>query len=153
MAKAQENPSQQTAAQYDTIIIGAGIAGMYQLYKLRQADHSVRVFEAGSDVGGTWYWNRYPGARCDISSYHYSFSFSEEIQQEWSWSEKYAAQPEILAYLGFVADRLNLRQDINFETRVISSDYDEASQRWTIKTNKGHTVICKYYISGVGTLS
>ena len=143
-----------TVSHVDAVVVGAGFAGLYMLHTLRdKLDLEAAVFEAADDVGGTWYWNRYPGARCDISSYHYSFSFSEEIQQEWSWSEKYAAQPEILAYLGFVADRLNLRQDINFETRVISSDYDEASQRWTIKTNKGHTVICKYYISGVGTLS
>ena len=144
----------KTTIHTDAVVVGAGFAGLYMLHTLRdKLGMKAEVFEAADDVGGTWYWNRYPGARCDISSYHYSFSFSEEIQQEWSWSEKYAAQPEILAYLGFVADRLNLRPDINFETRVISSDYNEATHRWTIKTDKGHTVICKYYISGVGTLS
>ena len=146
--------TQTNTTHTDAVVVGAGFAGLYMLHTLRdKLGMKAEVFEAADDVGGTWYWNRYPGARCDISSYHYSFSFSEEIQQEWSWSEKYAAQPEILAYLGFVADRLNLRPDINFETRVISSDYDKDTQRWTIKTDKGHTVICKYYISGVGTLS
>lgn len=143
-----------TVSYVDAVVVGAGFAGLYMLHTLRdKLKMNAAVFEAAGDVGGTWYWNRYPGARCDISSYHYSFSFSEEIQQEWSWSEKYAAQPEILAYLGFVADKLDLRGNINFETRVISSSFDDSSQRWTIKTDKGHTVVCKYYISGVGTLS
>jgi cyclohexanone monooxygenase len=138
----------------DAVVVGAGFAGLYMLHTLRdKLGMSAEVFEAADDIGGTWYWNRYPGARCDISSYHYSFSFSKEIEQEWNWAEKYAAQPEILAYLGFVADKLNLRKDITFETRVISSEFNENSNRWTIKTNKGHTVVCKYYISGVGVLS
>lgn len=138
----------------DAVVVGAGFAGLYMLHTLRdKLGMKAEVYEAADDVGGTWYWNRYPGARCDIPSYHYSFSFSEDIQQEWSWSEKYAGQAEILDYLRFVADKLNLRDDITFETRVISSDFDEQTNRWTIKTNRGHTVICKYYISGVGTLS
>lgn len=143
-----------TTTHTDAVVVGAGFAGLYMLHTLRdKLSMKAEVFEAADDVGGTWYWNRYPGARCDISSYHYSFSFSEEIQQEWSWSEKYAGQAEILDYLGFVADKLDLRDDITFETRVISSDFDERTNRWTIKTDRGHTVICKYYISGVGTLS
>lgn len=138
----------------DAVVVGAGFAGLYMLHTLRdKLGMRAEVFEAADDVGGTWYWNRYPGARCDISSYHYSFSFSEEIQQEWSWSEKYGAQQEILAYLGFVADKLNLRKNITFETRVISSEFNEKNNRWTIKTSEGHTVVCKYYISGAGTLS
>jgi len=138
----------------DAIVVGAGFAGLYMLHTLRdKLGMKTAVFDAADDVGGTWYWNRYPGACCDIASYHYSFSFSEEIQQEWSWSEKYAAQPEILAYLGFVADKLKLRQDITFETRVVASDFDERTQRWIIKTDQGDTVVCKYYISGAGTLS
>jgi len=138
----------------DAVIVGAGFAGLYMLHTLRdKLGMRVAVFEAADDVGGTWYWNRYPGARCDIDSYNYSFSFSEEIQQEWSWSEKFAAQPEILAYLGFVANKLKLRDSINFETRVIASDFDEIANRWIIKTDKGHSIVCKYYISGVGVLS
>jgi len=143
-----------TVIHTDAVVVGAGFAGLYMLHTLRdKLGMRAEIFEAADDVGGTWYWNRYPGARCDISSYHYSFSFSEEVQQEWCWSEKYAAQPEILAYLGFVADKLKLRNDITFETRVISSDFNENTNRWTIKTDKGHTVVCKYYISGVGVLS
>ncbi|WP_417539916.1 flavin-containing monooxygenase [Marinobacter sp.] len=143
-----------TIIHTDAVVVGAGFAGLYMLHTLRdKLGMKAEVFETADDVGGTWYWNRYPGARCDIASYHYSFSFSEEVQQEWTWSEKYAGQAEILDYLRFVANKLDLKDDITFETRVISSDFDERTNRWTIKTDRGHTVICKYYISGVGTLS
>ncbi|WP_323754183.1 NAD(P)/FAD-dependent oxidoreductase [Marinobacter sp.] len=143
-----------TIIHTDAVVVGAGFAGLYMLHTLRdKLGLKAEVFETADDVGGTWYWNRYPGARCDIASYHYSFSFSEEVQQEWTWSEKYAGQAEILDYLRFVANKLDLKDDITFETRVISSDFDERTNRWTIKTDRGHTVICKYYISGVGTLS
>jgi cyclohexanone monooxygenase len=103
---------------YDAIIAGGGFAGMYMLHRLRNLGMRVKVFEAASDVGGTWYWNRYPGARCDVTSVDYSYSFSNEIQQEWTWTEKYAAQPEILRYANFVADKLDLRKDIQFDTRA-----------------------------------
>src|SRR5687768_210444 len=105
------------------------------LHRTRGLGLSVRVFEAGDDVGGTWYWNRYPGARCDIESIDYSYSFSDELQQEWEWSERYASQPEILRYVNHVADRFNLRRDITFETRVTAAHFDEASSRWAIETD------------------
>jgi cyclohexanone monooxygenase len=100
------------AETYDVVVVGAGFAGMYMLHRLRKQGLSVRVYEQGGDVGGTWYWNRYPGARCDIESMQYSYSFSDELQQEWDWSERYAPQPEILKYANHVADRFNLRPDI-----------------------------------------
>src|SRR5882672_6660464 len=103
---------------FDAVIVGAGFAGMYMLHRLRGMGFSVRVFEAGSGVGGTWYWNRYPGARCDVESMQYSYQFSDELQQEWEWTERYATQPEILDYANHVADRFDLRRDIEFDTRV-----------------------------------
>ena len=110
-----------SSADVDVVVVGAGFAGLYALRKLRDTMNlSTRVFEAGSDVGGTWFWNRYPGARCDIESVHYSYSFDEDLQQEWQWSEKFAGQPEILRYLEHVADRFDLRKDITFDTRVDS---------------------------------
>ena len=112
------------AAQYDAIIIGAGMSGMYQLYRLRLLGMSVRVFESGGDVGGTWYWNRYPGARFDSESYSYGYSFSEELLKEWEWQEHFSAQPETLRYLNFVADKFDLRSDIEFNCRVAKAAYD-----------------------------
>ena len=109
----------------DAVVVGAGFAGMYMLHRLRGLGLSARVFEAGAGVGGTWYWNRYPGARCDVESMDYSYSFSEELQQEWEWTERYATQPEILRYLEHVADRFDLRRDIRFETRVTGATWDE----------------------------
>jgi len=106
---------------YDAIIVGAGLAGIYQLYKLREQGLTAKVFEAGDGVGGTWYWNRYPGARCDVESLEYSYSFSEELEQEWQWTERYPRQPEIMKYLNHVTDRFDLRKDIQFETRVTSA--------------------------------
>ncbi len=110
---------------FDAVVVGAGFAGMYMLHRLRGLGFSARVFEAGGGVGGTWYWNRYPGARCDVESMQYSFSFSEELDQEWNWSEKYAPQPEILSYANHVADRFDLRRHIVFDTRVIAATFDE----------------------------
>src|SRR6202035_652706 len=106
------------AQTYDVVVVGAGFAGMYMLYKLRGLGLKVRVYEQGGGVGGTWYWNRYPGARCDVESMQYSYSFSEELQQEWDWSERYSSQPEILAYANHVADRFGLRENIQFNTCV-----------------------------------
>src|SRR5512140_3204698 len=119
---------------YDVVVVGAGFAGMYMLHRLRKQGFSVRVYEQGGDVGGTWYWNRYPGARCDVESMQYSYSFSEELQQEWNWSERYAPQPEILKYANHVADKLDLRRDILFDTRVTEARFDEAASRWTVRT-------------------
>jgi len=139
--------------EYDAVIVGAGFAGMYMLYRLRGLGLSARVFEAGSDVGGTWYWNRYPGARCDIESLDYSYSFSEELQQEWSWSERFAAQPEILRYAQHVAERFDLRRDIQFNTRVVAALWDEPASRWNIETDQGERVSARFCIMATGCLS
>src|SRR3954462_5500150 len=143
----------ETATVYDAIIVGAGFAGMYMLHRLRGLGFSARVFEAGGGVGGTWYWNRYPGARCDVESMQYSFSFSEELDQEWSWSEKYAPQPEILTYANHVADRFDLRRHIVFDTRVIAATFDENAKCWHIETDRGDRVRAKFCIMAVGCLS
>ncbi|HSB40653.1 MAG TPA: NAD(P)/FAD-dependent oxidoreductase [Methylomirabilota bacterium] len=137
----------------DAIVVGAGFAGMYMLHRLRELGLTVRVYEAGKGVGGTWYWNRYPGARCDVESMDYSYSFSEELQQEWRWTERYAAQPEILRYANHVADRFDLRRDIQFETRVRSAVFDEASRRWTVETDRGDRVSARFCIMATGCLS
>ena len=116
---------------YDVIIIGAGMSGLYQLHRLRQLGVRARVFEAGTDVGGTWYWNRYPGARFDSESYSYGYSFSQELLQEWDWSEHFAGQPETLRYINYVADKFDLRRDIQFQSRVTAAVYDEGTRSWT----------------------
>jgi cyclohexanone monooxygenase len=139
--------------QIDAIIVGAGFAGLYALYRLRGLGFSVRVFEAGDGVGGTWYWNRYPGARCDVESMDYSYSFSDELQQEWRWTERYASQPEILSYINHVADRFDLRRDVQLSTRVTSAVYDEAASRWTIETDRGDRVTARFCIMATGCLS
>jgi cyclohexanone monooxygenase len=137
----------------DAVVVGAGFAGMYMLHRLRGLGFSVQVFEAGGGVGGTWYWNRYPGARCDVESMQYSFSFSEELDQEWSWSEKYSPQPEILAYANHIADRFELRRDIAFNTRVTRATFDESAKRWTVETDRGDKVTAQFCIMAVGCLS
>ena len=143
-----------TAATHDVVIIGAGFSGLYAIHRLRdELNLDVVAFEAGDGVGGTWYWNRYPGARCDSESYYYSYSFSEELQQEWTWSSRYPGQPEILTYLDHVADRFDLRRSIQFETKVTSATYDEASDQWVVETNRGARVRAKYIVSAVGCLS
>lgn len=138
---------------FDAVIIGAGFGGMYAIFRLEQIGMSVRAFEAGTDVGGTWYWNRYPGARCDVESIEYSYSFSEELQQEWSWSERYASQPEILRYAGHVADRFGLREKIRFGQRVLSAEFDTAVNRWTVRTDQGEVVTAQFLITAAGCLS
>jgi len=138
---------------YDAVVIGAGFAGLYMLHRLRQLGMTARVYESGDGVGGTWYWNRYPGARCDVESMQYSYSFSEELQQEWEWTERYPKQAEILTYINHVADRFDLRPDIQLETRVVSAAYDEASRRWTVETDHGDKVCAQYVISAAGCLS
>lgn len=140
-------------AEYDAVVVGAGFAGLYMLHKLRSLGFSCRVIEAGADVGGTWYWNRYPGARCDVESFSYSYSFSEEIEQAWTWSHRYAMQPEILAYANFVADRLDLRRDISFGTRVTAAAYDEARHRWRVTTDTAGEIGAQYLIMATGCLS
>ena len=143
-----------TRPEYDAVVIGAGFAGMYMLYRLRDVlGLSARVFEAGDDVGGTWYWNRYPGARCDSESYIYCYSFDKELAQEWTWSGKYPEQPEILRYLSHVADRFDLRRDIQFETRITAAHFREDLNRWEIETDRGDRVLARYFITGVGCIS
>ncbi|GCE22152.1 flavin-containing monooxygenase [Dictyobacter kobayashii] len=139
--------------QLDAIVIGAGFSGLYMLYRLRELGFSTRVYEAAEGIGGTWYWNRYPGARCDSPSVHYSYSFSPELEQEWEWSEKYPRQPEILRYLNHVADRFDLRPAIQLNTRVVSVAYDDVTERWTIQTEQGERVSAMYCITAVGCLS
>lgn len=138
---------------YDVVVVGAGFAGMYALHSLRSKGFSVLVIEAGSGVGGTWYWNRYPGARCDVNSLEYSYQFSEELQQEWSWTEKYAPQAEILEYANHVADRFDLRRDIQFDTRIEAMHFDAKSDTWNLTTDKGTTVECQFSIMATGCLS
>jgi cyclohexanone monooxygenase len=137
----------------DVVIVGAGFAGMYLLHRLRGLGLSVRVFEAGSDVGGTWYWNRYPGARCDVESMQYSYAFSDALQQDWQWPELFSAQPDILRYARHVADRLDLRRDIRFDTRVTASVFNDATNRWTIRTDQGDTLSSRYCVMATGCLS
>ena len=144
MAVGNETPSSQNLGapdldvpdldvpDLDVLVVGAGFAGLYMLHRSRELGFSARVYEAGGGVGGTWYWNRYPGARCDIESMEYSFQFSTELQQEWEWSERYAGQPEILRYLNHVADRFDLWPDIVFDTRVVAATFDEARSLWSI---------------------
>jgi cyclohexanone monooxygenase len=145
--------SERATAKVDVVIVGAGFAGLYTLYKMRELGLSALVVEAGRDVGGVWYWNRYPGARCDVESMQYSYSFSRELEQEWEWSERFAPQPEILAYIQHVADRFDLRRDIRFETRVTSAHWDEAAKRWELQTDRGDAVIAQYCIMATGSLS
>ena len=143
----------QNDNQFDVVVVGAGFAGMYMLHRLRATGLKTIVLEAGSDVGGTWYWNRYPGARCDVPSMEYSYSFSSELQQDWDWSEVMAGQPEILKYAEHVADRFDLRKDIKFDTRVKSAHYDEPQHNWLIETEDGVAYESRYCIMATGCLS
>ena len=156
MSTLQSTPAKgppAAAVTCDVVVVGAGFAGMYMLHRLRGQGFSVRVYEQGGDVGGTWYWNRYPGARCDVESMQYSYSFSEELQQEWDWSERYAPQPEILKYANHVADRFDLRRDIQLDTRVDRAVFDESANSWSITTSDCKTVTAKYVVLATGCLS
>ncbi|KMS84747.1 cyclohexanone monooxygenase, partial [Streptomyces regensis] len=139
--------------ELDVVVVGAGFSGLYMLYKLRRLNMTVKVVEAGSDIGGTWFWNRYPGARCDVESMHYSYSFDPELEQEWEWTEKYPSQPEILSYIHHVADRHDLRRDVVLDTTVTSAHYDDDSATWTVTTDDGEQVRARYCIMAVGCLS
>jgi cyclohexanone monooxygenase len=143
----------QRASDFDAVVVGAGFAGLYMLYKLRELGFSARVYEAGDGVGGTWYWNRYPGARCDVESIDYQYGFCEELLHEWEWSERYPRQPEILRYIEHVADRFDLRRDIQLETRVTAAVYDEDATAWTIETDRGDRVTATYCLMATGCLS
>src|ERR1700716_215713 len=127
-----QGPAAAPSLDFEVIIIGAGMSGLYQLHRLRELGMRVRVFEAGTAVGGTWYWNRYPGARFDSESYSYGYSFSKELLEEWNWSEHFAGQPETLRYLNHIADKFNLRRDIQLRSRVTAAHYDEDGRSWTV---------------------
>ena len=145
--------SASASASVDAVVVGAGFAGLYMLHRLRQMGLSARVFEKGDDVGGVWYWNRYPGARCDVESMQYSYSFSEELQQEWRWGERFAPQPEILAYAQHVAERFDLRRDIQFKTGVVAAHFDESTARWEVRTDSGERITARYCMMATGCLS
>jgi cation diffusion facilitator CzcD-associated flavoprotein CzcO len=146
-------PAAAAPVDYDVLIIGAGISGLYQLYRLRELGMRVRVLEAGSGVGGTWYWNRYPGARFDSESYSYSYSFSKELLEEWNWSEHFAAQPETLRYLNHVTDKFDLRRDIQFHSRVTAAHYQEETRRWQVTLQDGSRCGARFLITAIGPLS
>lgn len=147
------NGSEGVQPDVDVVVVGAGFAGLYLLHRLRGLGFSAKVFEAADDVGGTWYWNRYPGARCDVPTTDYTYSFDPSLEDDWTWSEKYAAQPEILRYLQFVADRYDLRRDIEFSTRVGSAQWDEGGRLWRLRTDQGDELSCRYYVMATGCLS
>ncbi|TPQ28753.1 steroid monooxygenase [Bradyrhizobium guangdongense] len=153
MVAARASETSGKPQQVDVAVVGAGFAGLYLLHRLRKAGLSAIALEEADDVGGTWYWNRYPGARCDIQTIDYSYTFDPELDKAWTWSEKYATQPEILRYLGFVADRYDLRRDIRFKTRVKEATWDDAAERWLIKTSNGPAFSCRHYIMATGCLS
>ncbi len=140
-------------AEFDVVVVGAGFAGLYMLHRLRALGLSARVYEAGIGVGGTWFWNRYPGARCDVESMQYSYSFSEELQQEWVWTERYPKQAEILRYIDHVADRFDLRRDIQLQTRVTSAHHDATTDQWRIATDQGDLVVARFCVMASGALS
>ena len=150
MSKHSESANSQAI---DVVVVGAGFAGIYLIHKLRGQGLTVRAIERGSDVGGTWFWNRYPGARCDIESLDYSYSFDEAIQQEWTWSERFATQPEILRYANWVADRLDIRRHVTFNTTVSAATYDERLGAWTVETGDGAKITARFLILATGALS
>jgi cation diffusion facilitator CzcD-associated flavoprotein CzcO len=151
--RSQTSPVTTPALDYEAIIIGAGMSGLYQLYRLRELGMSVCVFEAGTNVGGTWYWNRYPGARFDSESYSYGYSFSKELLGEWEWSEHFAGQPETLRYLNYVTDKFDLRRDIQFRSRVTSAVYDEDTRCWAVTLEDGSRARARFLITAIGPLS
>ena len=144
---------QEDVRRVDALVVGAGFSGMYMLHRLRGLGLTTQVVDTAGDVGGTWWWNRYPGARCDIESMDYSYSFSPELEQEWEWSERYATQPEILRYADHVADRFDLRRDMQFETRVTGAAWDETTKSWTVRTDRGETFEARFFVLAVGCLS
>src|ERR1700760_158973 len=153
MSAAPSVPDENREQAFDVVVVGAGFAGLYMLHRLRGLGLTAHVYEQGSGVGGTWYWNRYPGARCDIESMQYSYSFSPELQEEWDWSEPYASQPEILRYANHVADRFDLRRDISFDTRVARAEFDEATAAWTVTTADGRVARARFVVLATGCLS
>lgn len=153
MRFSKENSEKSYSNEFDVVIVGAGFSGLYMLHSLREAGFTAKVIEAAEGVGGVWYWNRYPGARCDIDSIAYNYLFSEELFKEWDWTSKYPSQPEILNYLNYVTDKLDLRKDISFNTEVKSAQYNDESGKWQVYTNNGSSVTGNYFIPAVGGLS
>ena len=148
-----EHSSQGQLAVYDAIVIGAGISGMYMLYRLRELGMTARVFEAGTNVGGTWYWNRYPGARFDSESWTYGYSFSKELMREWDWKEHFSPQPDTLEYLNYVADKFDLRRDIQFRSTVAAAHWDEAANQWNVTLESGQQATSRFLFTAIGILS
>ena len=144
---------EQREATVDAVIVGAGFSGLYLLHRFRKLGLRTRVYERGQGVGGTWYWNRYPGARCDVESMQYSYSFDEDLEQEWHWPEKFSAQPDILAYANHVADRLDLRKEIDFDVEVTAAHFNEKSRRWLIETDEGERVKAQFFVMATGCIS
>jgi len=153
MTEIASNQASQVT-ELDALVIGAGFSGLYQLHSLRdRLGLSVKALEAGAGVGGTWYWNRYPGARCDSESHVYWYTFSPDLMREWEWSERYPGQPEIMRYLNYVADKFDLKRDIRLNTRVTAAHYDEAANRWRVRSESGEAFVAKFLITAVGCLS
>src|SRR5262245_48361446 len=146
MAASNGSAAERGAPDVDAVVVGARFAGVYLLHPLRNASFSPKVLEGADDSGGTWYWNRYPGGRCDIQSIDYSYSFDPELETEWEWSEKYATQPEILRYLDHVATKHDLRRDVAFSTRVDSATWDDDENLWRLQTSTGDEISCRWYI-------
>ena len=150
---AAEHPQAGRTGDFDAVIIGAGISGMFMLYRLRELGMTAKVFEAGTGVGGTWYWNRYPGARFDSESWTYGYSFSKELMQEWDWKEHFSPQPDTLEYLNYVADKFDLRRDIQFRSTVKSAAWDEAANQWTVTLENGEQTRARFLMTAIGILS
>jgi len=148
-----EQPDQDRVEEYDAIVIGAGISGIFMLYRLRELGMTTRVFEAGTNVGGTWYWNRYPGARFDSESWTYGYSFSKELMQEWDWKEHFSPQPDTLAYLNYVADKFDLRRDMQFRSTVQAAHWDDAATQWTVTLDNGQQARAQFLVTAIGILS
>jgi cyclohexanone monooxygenase len=153
MPDASTLPGGGASTRLDVAIVGGGLAGLYAIHRLRGLGFTVRAYEQGSGIGGTWFWNRYPGARCDVESLEYSYSFSDELQQEWKWPERYGTQPEILRYINHVADRFDLRRDVQLDTRIKSAVFDARAGEWTLTTAKGETIRARYCVMAAGNLS
>jgi cyclohexanone monooxygenase len=145
--------SRSLPCQLDVAIVGGGLAGLYAIHRLRGIGLKVRAYEAGSGIGGTWFWNRYPGARCDVESLEYSYSFSNELQQEWKWPERYGTQPEILRYINHVADRFDLRRDVQLDTRIKSALFDRETNEWSLTTAQGEEIRARFCVMAAGNLS
>ncbi|KAK0343727.1 hypothetical protein LTR02_005786 [Friedmanniomyces endolithicus] len=151
-----EEPTPRDSAKdldYEVLVIGAGLSGILSLYRLRELGFRARVLEAGSGAGGTWYWNRYPGARFDSESYSYQFTFSQEVLNEWDWTEHFAGQPEILAYINFLCDKFDLRSDIQFHTKVTTAHFDQSNNSWRLTDDDGRQYTCRWLITAIGFLS